>query len=70
MGFIQLDERISYLELRDILEQTPSPEREIIVLKFFEGFTIREIAAILDLNENTVKTKMYRSLDTFRSILE
>lgn len=70
LGFIQLDERISYLELRDILEQTPSPEREIIVLKFFEGFTIREIATILDLNENTVKTKMYRSLDTFRSILE
>lgn len=70
LEFFQLHEQVSYLELRDILDNTPSPEREIIILKFFEGFTIHEIAKILDINESTVKTKMYRSLDTFRSILE
>lgn len=71
-GFEYLDknEKISHLELQSILEQTPSPDREIIVLKFFEGFTLYEIAQILDMSESTVKTKMYRSLNTLRHILE
>ncbi|MFT9190353.1 MAG: sigma factor-like helix-turn-helix DNA-binding protein, partial [Liquorilactobacillus sp.] len=47
-----------------------SPEKEIIVLKFFEGFTLEETAIILDMNVNTVKTKMYRALNHLREILE
>ncbi|MCB7430265.1 LuxR C-terminal-related transcriptional regulator, partial [Erysipelatoclostridium ramosum] len=49
--------------------QLDSPNREIILLKFFEGFTLKEIALILDINENTIKTKMYRSLNELRSLL-
>lgn len=70
LEYMHLTETFSYMDLRNLLDLTPSPEREIIVLKFFEGFTIQEIAMILDLNENTVKTKMYRSLATFKGNLE
>jgi len=70
LEFIDFQNDVSYMELRELLSQTPSPEREIIILKFFEGFTLKEIAHILNLNENTVKTKMYRSLDNYKEILK
>ena len=53
-----------------ILDKIDSPEKEILILYFFEGFRLKEIATILDMNENTVKTKMYRSLNALRQILE
>lgn len=61
---------ITHTELWSVLDQTPSPDREIIILKFFEGFSLRDIAHILEINENTVKTRMYRSLNTLRKVLE
>lgn len=59
----------SVKELYTILEKIDSPEKEILVLHFFEGFRLKEVALILDLNENTVKTKMYRTLNQLRKIL-
>lgn len=60
---------VDQLELQEVLDHLESPGREIILLKFFEGFTFKEIAGILDINENTVKTTMYRTLNTLKDIL-
>lgn len=60
---------VDQLELQEVLDHLESPGREIILLKFFEGFTFKEIAGILDMNENTVKTTMYRTLNTLKDIL-
>lgn len=38
-------------------------ERLIIVLRYYEMYSIKEIADLLKLNENTVKTKIRRSLE-------
>jgi RNA polymerase sigma-70 factor (ECF subfamily) len=48
----------------------PADEREIVVLKEVDGFTFKEIAKIKEMNENTVKTKMYTSLKKLREILK
>jgi len=48
----------------------PTDEREIVVLKEVDGFTFKEIAEIKEMNENTVKTKMYASLRKLREILK
>lgn len=40
----------SFLEIEEIINQLDSPNREIILLKFFEGFTLKEIALILEHN--------------------
>nr|WP_143353226.1 sigma-70 family RNA polymerase sigma factor [Enterococcus villorum] len=75
----QLDEKLilgessmsySIIELYAVLEKIDSPEKEILILHFFENFRLKEIAEILELNENTVKTKMYRSLNQLRKILQ
>ena len=59
----------SFLEIEEIINQLDSPNREIILLKFFEGFTLKESALILDINEDTIKTKMDRSLNELRSLV-
>lgn len=64
------DSQHSYIEIEEIINQISSPNREIILLKFFEGFTLKEISVILSLNENTIKTKLYRSLNELRSKLK
>ncbi len=47
-----------------------SPEqREVLVLKEFEGLKFREIAAILGCPESTVKSRMYYGLSSLREAL-
>jgi RNA polymerase sigma factor (sigma-70 family) len=61
-------------ELSDILQQSLqqlSPEqREVVIMKEFEGLKFREIAEVLHVSENTVKSRMYYGLDGLKKILE
>jgi RNA polymerase sigma-70 factor (ECF subfamily) len=50
------------LDLQKALDQLSDNCRTIIVLRYFEGLKLEEIAGILDENVNTVKTKLYKSL--------
>jgi len=60
------------MELKGKIERALSflqkDEREIIILKYMENFKIKEIAEILDIPENTVKTKIFRGLKKLREI--
>lgn len=44
--------------------------QNIIKLRFFEELELNEIALILGMNLNTVKTKLYRGLKTLKVIME
>jgi RNA polymerase sigma-70 factor (ECF subfamily) len=44
-------------------------QREVIVLKEYEGLTFQEIANVLDLPVSTVKTRLYRGLDKLKERL-
>jgi RNA polymerase sigma-70 factor (ECF subfamily) len=48
----------------------PPDQREVVVLKEFEGLKFREIAQILDCPESTVKSRMYYGLNGVRSALK
>ncbi|HBX48151.1 MAG TPA: RNA polymerase subunit sigma-70 [Clostridiaceae bacterium] len=54
------------IDLQKALENLPIQYRSIIVLRFFEDLKIEEIAAILDENINTIKTRLYKSLKMLR----
>lgn len=58
------------LTLKDALGELKTIYREIIILKFFEGFTLLEISNILNMNINTVKSNFYRGLDELRELLK
>jgi len=38
----------------------PERDRELLVLKEVEGFSVQELAEMLDLNVNTVKVRLFR----------
>ena len=48
----------------------PVKYRTAIHLFYYEGFTIKEIASILNLNENTVKTRLSRAKEKLKTKLE
>ena len=61
-------------ELSEILQhallQLSDEQREVVIMKEFEGFKFREIAEALNISENTVKSRMYYGLDGLKKILE
>ncbi|HKV03524.1 MAG TPA: sigma-70 family RNA polymerase sigma factor [Candidatus Acidoferrales bacterium] len=52
-------------EIREILERLlaalPEQDRQLLVLKEVEGFSVQELAEILNLNLNTVKVRLFRA---------
>ncbi len=55
--------------VKDALMCIPKNQREVIILKEYEGLKFREIADILEISENTVKARMYYGLDALKKTL-
>lgn len=54
------------LDSQRAIEKLPLSYRSIIVLRFFEDLKIEEVAEVLDINVNTVKTRLYKALEKLR----
>jgi len=68
------EHQLQQQELSDVLQgalmELSSEQREVVIMKEFEGLKFREIAEVLNISENTVKSRMYYGLDGLRKILE
>ena len=68
------ERQLQQVELSDILQRAllelNEEQREIVIMKEYEGLKFREIAEILNISENTVKSRMYYGLDGLKKILE
>jgi RNA polymerase sigma-70 factor (ECF subfamily) len=51
------------------MDQIPREQREVLILKEYEGLKFKEIAEILGCPESTVKSRMYYGLSGLRSAL-
>lgn len=58
-----------HVAVLEALDRIPAPQREVLVLKEFEGMKFREIAEILGCPESTVKSRMYYGLSGLRATL-
>lgn len=58
------------VEFRELLQNLPKDSRVIFQLYFGEQFTTREIAAILNMKENTVKSRLHRGKEQLRAQLQ
>lgn len=56
--------------LQNALGELSDDQREIVIMKEYEGLKFREIAEVLNISENTVKSRMYYGLDGLKKILE
>src|SRR5262245_38265849 len=52
------------------MSELPEEQREVIVLKEYQGLTFQEIADSLEVPVSTVKTRLYRGLVQMRERLE
>ncbi len=50
------------------LDYLPSQQKEVILLKEIEGFSIKEIARMLSIPEGTVKSRLFYGLKSLREI--
>jgi RNA polymerase sigma factor (sigma-70 family) len=68
------EQQLRHSELSDLLQQClmelTIEQREVVIMKEYEGLKFREIAEVLNLSENTVKSRMYYGLDGLKKILE
>lgn len=68
--YVSLDECITLavkfdpgdIDLERAIRSVNRKDREIIRMKYEDGYTLKEIAEKLDENENTVKSRLYRGL--------
>ena len=55
-------------EFEELMQRMDEKYRLILLLYYGEGFKIREIAEILDMDENTVKTRLARGRKQFADV--
>lgn len=64
------DLSMAEFEFHEMLAMVDKKYRVILILHYVEGFKVSEIADILELNENTVKTRLKRAREQLKQVYE
>lgn len=64
-----IEERIDFEQLLHTLQMLNESQRQVIVLRFIEGYSIAETADILQKSEGAIKALQHRSLENLRNLL-
>ncbi len=56
--------------VQEALQHLPTRDRELLLLKYGEDWTAKEIAVQLGVNVNTVETRLHRARGRLRQVLE
>lgn len=54
-------------DLAAVLAVLPAPQREVLFLRFVDGFSLEEIAEALEIPAGTVKSRLHNALRTLRN---
>lgn len=65
--YLKIDSKIDFFILLELLDDI---EKEIFVMFYVQEYTINNISDELDLNENTVKTKLRRARQKIQNYIE
>lgn len=57
-------------ELYDAIAALTDQQKECIILKYLSGFSEKEISKVLDLNQNTVKSRLFKARAALRKMLQ
>ena len=66
---LYMQRQISELVLNSI-EKLNEEQREVLIMKEYEGLKFREIAEIIGISENTVKSRLYYGFSNLKKIIE
>ncbi|RIW30422.1 sigma-70 family RNA polymerase sigma factor [Bacillus salacetis] len=65
MGPVVQDPLLS-ITLQELLEELNEEEKSVVLLRFYEGYSFKEMAEILEIPLGTAKTILYRALGRLR----
>ncbi len=63
----EMARREFWRRIGNVLDRFSRMEREVFLLRFFDGLSIREIAQVVRKSESTVKTHLYRGIRKFKA---
>ena len=63
-------EYVEDIDLQRALDKLDEQERTIVVLRYFEEEKIDTIGKVMELNVNTVKSRLYRAMDKLKKYME
>lgn len=65
--FVEEEENVSLtISLQELLNLLKEDEKSVVMLRFYQDYTLQEIADVLDIPVGTAKTILYRSLRKLR----
>ncbi|HRW05068.1 MAG: sigma-70 family RNA polymerase sigma factor [Caldilineaceae bacterium] len=64
-----VEDRMDFEQLLSTLQMLNEQQRQVILLRFLEGYSIAETAEILQKSEGAVKALQHRSLENLRHLL-
>lgn len=65
-----MEYRLTQYEIRAAMDALTEPQRQVVWLKFIEGYSNAEVAAITGRDENAVKSLQHRALAGMRRVME
>ena len=58
------------VDLHRAVEALGEPDRSIVTLRYFEELSLKEVAQVVDMPVNSVKSRLYRALEKLRGMLK
>ena len=66
----EVEEREGVMHLASLLEQMPEGYRSVLLLKYDNGYSTKEISGILGLSEENVKKRIQRARKKLEELLQ
>jgi RNA polymerase sigma-70 factor (ECF subfamily) len=66
---LSINQQLTHDQLVDYLQHLPENLQEILILKYFNDHTNKEIEILLELNPNTLRTRIHRALKMLRQVV-
>ena len=57
-------------DVNEMIEKLPREYTDVSILRYFEDMKIKDISEVLGINENTVKTRLYKALKLLKADME
>ncbi len=65
----ELEWRLTLVELHEALQSLTDEQREVVLLRFVEGLSAREVGTIMGKHEGTVRGMQFRAIEALRRAL-